>query len=141
MNGAKCPKCGSMSVESKHTMMERNFAMCYVNYCECTDCGNVWEPRGTVDLYIGDGYLKVPDGATLIVEFPDGEHWRKTIRRLDSHHFTLNNGNTWHVGQFRELIEDNPGTKVRFEDETAIASKDRKNSDRRFKPLIDLKRR
>ena len=107
-------------------MMERNFTMCYVQYCECRRCGNIWEPKKSIDLPVGGGkYLKVPDGATLIVIFPDGEEWRKKLRYLDSHHFDLNGGIAWHVGQFRELVEENPGIKVTYTESTGVrASKD-----------------
>ena len=118
-SNVSCPKCGSTDVESKSTMMERNFTMCYVQYCECRRCGNIWEPKKSIDLPVGDGkYLKVPDGATLIVIFPDGEEWRKKLRYLDSHHFDLNGGIAWHVGQFRELVEENPGIKVTYAEST-----------------------
>lgn len=125
-SNVSCPKCGSTDVESKSTMMERNFTMCYVQYCECRRCGNVWEPKKSIDLPVGGGkYLKVPDGATLIVIFPDGEEWRKKLRYLDSHHFDLNGGIAWHVGQFRELVEENPGIKVTYAESTDMrASKD-----------------
>ena len=126
MNPVECPNCGGISVEIKSTMMERNFAMCYVTYYECAKCGHVWEPKRFLDLPLGNGeYVKIPDGAYLIVEFPDGERWRKKLTYLDSHHFTLDNGHTWHVGQFRELMEENPGTKVSYEE--IVASPNARN--------------
>jgi len=121
-----CPRCGSTDVDSCNTMVERNFTMCYVTYYKCRSCGEVWEPKRFIDLPIDGGrYLKVPDGSTLVVIFPDGEEWRKTIRYLDSHHFDLNGGIAWHVGQFRDMLDKNPGTKVTYEEPTGLrASKD-----------------
>ncbi len=109
----KCPKCKSTSVSHEHTMVDRNFTMCYVDYYKCKDCGNVWEPQRTIDLPLDRNLdLKVPDGSRIRVVFPDGETWEKSLRVLDSTHFCLDNGCSWHIGQFRGLMMDNPGTKV-----------------------------
>ena len=109
----KCPKCKSESVEHKHTMVDRNFTMCYVDYYRCRDCGHAWEPKRSIDLPVDrDLSMKVPDGSRIRVVFPDGETWEKNLNVLDSTHFTLDNGSSWHIGQFQDLLEDYPGTKV-----------------------------
>ena len=109
----KCPKCNSISVEHNHTMLERNFTMCYVDYYKCKNCGHAWEPLRTIDLPLdNDRELKVTDGSKIRVVFPDGETWEKQLQVLDSTHFSLDKGSSWHIGQFRGLLRDYPGTKV-----------------------------
>lgn len=122
----RCPNCGSSSYEMKSAMMERNFAVCHVTYCECNKCGKVWEPKRTIHLKLGYGRDKptvdIPDGSTIRIRFPNGTVRESRIDYLDETHVTLN-GNTYHIDQIRDSIENHPGTTVEIVGQVASKSK------------------
>ena len=52
--------------------------------------------------------FKIPDGASIRITYPPGD-WRGTAvrecRHLDSHHFSIKGGDTYHIAQFAEIME------------------------------------
>lgn len=116
----RCPKCGSSQVTTKNTIVERGFAVCYVDYCECQKCGNIWEPKRTIEVCLSWQNwdippLNVPDGSTVRITYPDGYTWDAKLTYLDPTHFMVN-GSTYHKDQFAEMLDRTPGTKVELVD-------------------------
>ena len=52
--------------------------------------------------------FKIPDGANIRITYPPGDG-RGTVTRecryLDSHHFAIKGGDTYHIAQFAEMME------------------------------------
>lgn len=110
----------------KSAMMERNFAVCHVTYCECNKCGKVWEPKRTIHLKLGYGRDKptvdIPDGSKIRIDYHDGVVVEGIIVYLDEHHVIFN-GITKHIDQIRDIFENNPGTTVEIIDGVSSKSK------------------